>query len=43
MTGPLRAAALKMGDPHGAALWAGVTVGAAQRGPAADIVRDLAA
>jgi nitronate monooxygenase len=42
MTAPLQAAALKVGDPHGAALWAGTAFRHAKRGPAADIVRELA-
>ncbi|OBG29693.1 2-nitropropane dioxygenase [Mycobacterium sp. 852002-51057_SCH5723018] len=42
MTAPLQAAALKVGDPHGAALWAGTAFRNAKQGPAADIVRELA-
>jgi nitronate monooxygenase len=42
MTGPIQAAALKIGDPHGVALWAGVGFKHAKRGSAVDIVCDLA-
>lgn len=42
MTGPIQAAALKFGDPHGVALWAGVAFKHAKKGSAVDIVRDLA-
>jgi nitronate monooxygenase len=42
MTAPVEAAALKVGDPHGVALWAGSAYRDASSGPAADIVRDLA-
>ena len=42
MTAPLQAAALKVGDPHGAALWAGAGFATAKRGSARDVVRDLA-
>jgi nitronate monooxygenase len=41
MTGPIQAAALKIGDPHGVALWAGSEFRRAKTGPAADIVREL--
>jgi nitronate monooxygenase len=41
MTGPIQAAALKIGDPHGVALWAGAEFSRAKTGPAADIVREL--
>lgn len=41
MTAPLQAAALKMGDPHGVALWAGSGFAAAQPGSAADIIDGL--
>ena len=42
MTGPIQAAALKIGDPHGVALWAGVGFKHAKPGSAVEIVRDLA-
>jgi nitronate monooxygenase len=42
MTGPIQAAALKIGDPHGIALWAGAAFKQAKPGSAVDIVRDLA-
>jgi nitronate monooxygenase len=42
MTAPLQAAALKVGDPHGVALWAGTAFPNAMRGSASDIVRALA-
>jgi len=41
MTGPIQAAALELGDPHGLALWAGVAFKHAKPGSAVDIVRDL--
>jgi nitronate monooxygenase len=41
MTGPIQAAALKIGDPHGVALWAGVGFRHTKPGSAVDIVRDL--
>lgn len=42
MTAPIQAAALKIGDPHGVALWTGSAFRAARRASAAEIVRDLA-
>jgi nitronate monooxygenase len=42
MTAPIQAAAAKVGDPHGVALWAGVAFRHAKTGSAVDIVRDLA-
>jgi nitronate monooxygenase len=42
LTAPLQAAALKVGDPHGVALWSGAGFRHARSGPAADIVRGLA-
>jgi nitronate monooxygenase len=42
MTGPVQGAALKNGDPHGVALWAGVAFRQAKAGSAVDIVRELA-
>jgi nitronate monooxygenase len=42
MTGPIQAAALKIGDPHGVALWAGVAFKHAKPGSAVEIVRELA-
>jgi nitronate monooxygenase len=42
MTGPIQAAAVKVGDPHGAALWAGAAFHHAKTGSAADIVGELA-
>src|SRR6185436_7870705 len=41
MTAPIQAAAVKVGDPHGVALWAGVAFRHAKTGSAVDIVRDL--
>jgi nitronate monooxygenase len=41
MPGPIQAAALKLGDPQGVALWAGVAFKHAKPGSAVDIVRDL--
>jgi nitronate monooxygenase len=43
MTATIQAAAVQRGDPHGAALWAGAAFRHAKTGPAADIVRELAA
>lgn len=43
MTAPIQAAAVKLGDPQGAALWAGTAFHHAKTAPAADIVRELAA
>lgn len=42
MTAPIQAAAVKLGDPHGVALWAGAAFQQARRGSAAEIVRELA-
>jgi len=42
MTAPIQAAAVKVGDPHGVALWAGVAFRHAKTGSAVDIVRALA-
>jgi nitronate monooxygenase len=42
MTAPIQAAAIKLGDPHGAALWAGAAFHHAKSAPASDIVRELA-
>jgi nitronate monooxygenase len=42
MTAPLQAAALRRGDPHGVALWAGAAFHHARSGSATDIVRELA-
>jgi nitronate monooxygenase len=41
MTAPIQAAAIEAGDPHGAALWAGIAFRHAKTGSAVDIVRDL--
>jgi nitronate monooxygenase len=43
MTAPLQAATLRMGDPHGVALWAGAAFRNVRCGSATDIVRELAA
>jgi nitronate monooxygenase len=43
MTGPILAAAVRNGDPHGTSLWAGIAFKDAQTGSAVDIVRKLAA
>jgi nitronate monooxygenase len=42
MIAPIQAAAVRLGDPHGVALWAGAGFRAAKAAPAADIVRELA-
>jgi len=42
MIAPIQAAAVRLGDPHGTALWAGAGFRAAKAAPAADIVRELA-
>ena len=42
MTAPVQAAAVKLGDPHGVALWAGAAFRNAKTGSATDIVRQLA-
>lgn len=42
MTAPIQEAAVKLGDPHGAALWAGGAFRHSRIGPAVDIVRELA-
>jgi len=42
MTAPLQAAAVKLGDPHGAGMWTGTAFRHAKPGRAADIVRELA-
>lgn len=42
VTAPIQAAAVKLGDPHGAALWAGAAFHHTTTGSAADIVRELA-
>jgi nitronate monooxygenase len=42
LTAAIQAAAVKLGDPHGAALWAGAAFRHARTGSAADIVRELA-
>ncbi|MCG5430718.1 nitronate monooxygenase [Mycobacterium sp. MYCO198283] len=41
LTGPLRAAAVKAGDPHAVSLWAGTGFRRARGAPAAEIVRSL--
>ena len=42
ITAPIQAAAVKVGDPHGVALWAGAAFRNATTGSATDIVRQLA-
>lgn len=42
MIAPIHAAAVRLGDPHGMALWAGAGFRHAKAAPAADIVRELA-
>lgn len=42
ITGPILAAAVRNGDPHGTSLWAGIAFKDAETGPAFDIVRTLA-
>jgi nitronate monooxygenase len=42
MTAPIQAAAVAAGDPHGAALWAGLAFRHAMTGSAAGIVREMA-
>jgi nitronate monooxygenase len=41
LTGPIQAAAVKAGDPHGTSLWAGTEFRKARAGPVADIIGDL--
>jgi nitronate monooxygenase len=43
ITGPVLAAAVRRADPHGTSLWAGTAFKDAKTGPAAEIVRELAA
>jgi nitronate monooxygenase len=43
ITGPVLAAAVRNGDPHGTSLWAGTAFKDVKTGSAVDIVRDLAA
>ena len=42
MTAPIQSAAVKLGDPHGVALWAGAAFHHAKTGSAVDLVRELA-
>ena len=42
LTGPIQAASVKAGDPHGTSLWAGAAFQKARVGSAADIVAELA-
>jgi nitronate monooxygenase len=42
ITAPLQAAAVKLGDPHGAGMWTGAAFRNVRTGSAADIVRELA-
>jgi nitronate monooxygenase len=42
ITGPILAAAVRSGDPHGTSLWAGIAFKDAKTGSAVDIVRELA-
>ncbi|MDV6979452.1 nitronate monooxygenase [Mycobacterium intracellulare] len=42
LTAPIQAAAVKLGDPHGVALWAGAAFQHTKTGSAADLVRELA-
>jgi nitronate monooxygenase len=42
ITGPIQAAAVKLGDPHGVGMWTGTAFRNARTGPASDIVRELA-
>ena len=41
LTSPLRAAAVRAGDPHGFNVWAGTGFRAAKAGPVAEIMRNL--
>lgn len=41
LTGPLRAAAVRAGDPHGTSLWAGTGFRTAKAAPTAEIMRGL--
>lgn len=43
MTAPIQSAAVRIGDPHGASLWAGAGFRHTKTGPAAEIVCELAA
>lgn len=42
ITAPIQAAAVKLGDPHGVGLWAGVSFRNARTGSATEIVQELA-
>jgi nitronate monooxygenase len=42
LTGPVRAASVKAGDPHGTSLWAGTAFPRAKAGSAAEIMGELA-
>lgn len=42
ITGPIQAAAVKLGDPQGVGMWAGTAYRHARTGPAIEIVRQLA-
>jgi nitronate monooxygenase len=42
ITAPLQAAAVKLGDPHGAGMWTGAAYRNVRTGSATDIVRELA-
>ncbi|OBK76042.1 nitronate monooxygenase [Mycobacterium sp. 1274761.0] len=41
LTGPLRAAAVRAGDPHGTNVWAGTGFASIKSGPVADIIASL--
>lgn len=41
LTGPLRAASVRAGDPHGTNVWAGTGFASIRTGPVADIIADL--
>lgn len=42
ITGPIQAAAVKLGDPHGVGMWTGAQFGNVRTGSATDIVQELA-
>lgn len=42
ITGPIQAAAVKLGDPHGVGMWTGAAFGHLRTGSATDIVQELA-
>ena len=41
LTGPLRAASVRAGDPHATNIWAGTGFKSIKTGPVAEIIKDL--